>query len=89
MYVQDTHFAYDHTQNALKKFVVLESLDEGIRFFMDNNPLEPERKKVLDGSGKKAYKIIGYADTAEEAKEKVVTREPERRIMRQNWRDEK
>lgn len=47
-----------------KKFVVLEGLKHGNRFYSTNTPGEDPTKSA---KGETWYKVIGYADTVEEA----------------------
>lgn len=52
----------------MKKYVVLEHLmmpDKGLRFYTMNSSKDRDRERLLDG--RRAYKIVGYADTSEEA----------------------
>ena len=51
-----------------KKFVILEGIKEGNRFFSTNDP-EQDNRFLADGT--LAYRIMGYADTVEEAQLKL------------------
>lgn len=53
------------------KFVVLEGLEHGNVFYTHNDPNKPESEKVKSGNGDVWYKIVGYADTSEEALSKI------------------
>ena len=56
--VDETHY---------EKFVVLEGIEHGNRFYTRNDPGEPEEEKVLSKIGEVWYKILGYASTGDEA----------------------
>ncbi len=56
--------------NPAKKFVILKGLREGNRFFSTNSEEDP--RYLVDGT--LAYKILGYADTVEEAQIKLYGR---------------
>jgi len=47
----------------MKKFVLLQDIENGNRFFTMNSHRDPT--KMADGST--AYRIIGYADTVKDA----------------------
>lgn len=50
--------------NNTKKFVVLEGIEHGNRFYSTNVPGEDPTKSA---KGETWYHVLGYADTAEEA----------------------
>jgi hypothetical protein len=50
-----------------KKFVILEGIKEGNRFYTTNTSKDPTR----GNTGEVWYKILGYVDTPEEAVEKL------------------
>lgn len=50
--------------NSNKKFVVLEGIKNGNRFYSTNVPGEDQTKSA---TGETWYRVLGYADTSEEA----------------------
>lgn len=52
----------------MKQFIVLEGLREGNRFYTSNSG-KPESEVVKLNDGTVAYKILGFADTGDEARE--------------------
>ena len=50
--------------NSNKKYVVLEGIEHGNRFYTTNVPGEDPTKSA---KGENWYKVLGYADTSEEA----------------------
>jgi len=51
--------------NTLKKYIVLEGIERGNRFYTTNAP-NYDHTKLLDGTV--AYKILGYADSGDDAR---------------------
>ena len=50
------------------KYVILEGIKQGNRFFSINNP-DKDQTKLIDGT--LAYRIIGYANSTDEAQMKL------------------
>jgi hypothetical protein len=64
------------------KFVILQGLEEGNRFFTENVEGQDPTK---GGNGETWYRVVGYADSVEEAQtilygRRVARREEERRL---------
>lgn len=59
---------------AEDKYVLLEGFVYGNKFFTTNNPNIPESEKVKLSDGTIVYKILGYADSVEEAQMKLYGR---------------
>jgi len=66
------HLEDKKNTESSKRFILLEGLDQGNRFTTTNTPGE-DHTKLYDGTV--AYKILGYADTIEEAQGKLYTKE--------------
>lgn len=60
-------------KDAQKKFVLLEGIRNGNRFFTLN---DTESDPTRGCTGNAWYRIIGYADTVEEAQIKLYGKEP-------------
>ena len=59
----------ERIENLKYEFVLLKGIEQGNRFFTSNH-IRPERI----WNGKTAYEIIGFADTIEEAQQKLYNR---------------
>ena len=51
----------------MPKFVLLQGIKHGNKFFTTNDNNESKEDKVKMNDGTKAYNIIGYADSVQEA----------------------
>ena len=63
--------SYSGDKREHDKFVLMEGLAEGNRFFTTNNPDETELEKCTLVNGHVAYRILEYADSTKEAQLKL------------------
>lgn len=55
------------------KYILLEGIKLGNRFFTTNDQYEPEDEKIKLANGEVAYRILGYADSCKDAQTKLTS----------------